>query len=76
VARLTTEDGRYYIATKSLKYNWGGFSGTYLKMNLLPNTKKTYNKLPKKDLQLVFPYKEIPELAGKNFRVEFTVVPE
>ncbi|HPN58985.1 MAG TPA: M12 family metallopeptidase [Chitinophagaceae bacterium] len=73
VARLTTEDGQYYIATKSLKFNWGGFSGTYLKMNLLPNTKKTYNKLAKKDLQLVLPYKEIPELAGKNFRVEFTV---
>ncbi len=73
VARLTTEDGQYYISTKSLKFNWGGNSGTYLKMNLLPNTKKSYNKLPKKDLQLVFPYKEIPELAGKNFRVEFTV---
>jgi len=73
VARLTTEDGRYYISTSSLKYNWGGNSGTYLKMNLLPNTSKMYNKLPKKDLQLVFPYKEIPELAGKNFRVEFTV---
>lgn len=73
VVRLTTEDGRYYISTSSLKYNWGGNSGTYLKMNLLPNTSKTYNKLPKKDLQLVFPYKEIPELAGKNFRVEFTV---
>ena len=73
VARLTTEDGQYYIATSSLKYNWGGNSGTYLKMNLLPKTSKTYNKLLRKDLQLVFPYKEIPELAGKNFRVEFTV---
>ena len=73
VARLTTEDGRYYIATSSLKYNWGGNSSTYLKMNLLPNMKKSYNKLPKKDLQLLFPYSEIPELAGKNFRVEFTV---
>ena len=73
VARLTTEDGQYYIATSSLRYNWGGYSGTYLKMNLLPNTKKSYNKLPKKDLQLVLPYKDIPELAGKNFRVEFTV---
>jgi len=73
VARLTTEDGRYYITTSSLKYNWGGMSSTYLKMNLLPNTKKSYNKLPKKDLQLILPYNEIPDLAGKNFRVQFTV---
>jgi hypothetical protein len=73
VARLTTEDGRFYIATSSTKYNWGGYSSTYLKMNLLPNTKKSYNKLPKKDLQLVLPYSEIPELAGKKFRVEFVV---
>jgi len=73
VARLTTEDGQYYIRTTNLKYNWGGNSSTYLKMNLLPNTKKSYNKLPKKDLQLILPYKDIPELAGKNFRVEFTV---
>jgi hypothetical protein len=73
VARLTTEDGRYYISTSSVKYNWGGYSGAYLKINLLPNVKKSYNKLPKKDLQLVLPYSEIPELAGKKFRVEFTV---
>lgn len=73
VARLTTEDGRYYIATNSLKYNWGGNSSTYLKMNLLPNTKKSYNKLPKKDLQLILPYRELPDLTGRNFRVEFTV---
>jgi hypothetical protein len=41
-------------------------------MNLAPNTQKSYNKL-KKDFQLIFPYSQMPDLGGKNFRVEFTV---
>lgn len=73
VARLTTEDGEYFIRTTSTRYNWGGFASTYLKMNLLPNVKKSYNKLPKKDLQLILPYNEIPDLAGKKFRILFAV---
>jgi hypothetical protein len=72
VARLTTEDGRFYIATSNLRYNWGGYAAIYQKMNLAPNTKKSYNKL-KKDFQLIFPYSQMPDLGGKNFRVEFTV---
>ncbi len=72
VARLTTEDGKYYIPTTNLRYNWGGYAATYLKMNLQPNSKKSYNKL-KKDLQLILPYNQMPDMAGKSFRVEFTV---
>lgn len=75
VARITTADGMRYILTSSTKYNWGGFAGTYLKMNLLPNTKKRYNLLVK-DLKLILPYREIPELAGQDFRIEFCVYQE
>ncbi len=73
VARLTTEDGSYYIPTTNKSFHWGGNAGVFLKMNLLPNLKKSYNKLPKKDLQLIFPYDQMPDLQGKKFKVEFTV---
>lgn len=72
VARLTTEDGMRYIMTNSEKYNWGGAAATYQKLNLLPNTKKKYNLLLK-DMKLILPYREIPDLAGQNFRVEFCI---
>lgn len=72
VARLTTADGQYYINTTNARYNWGGSAATYLKMNLLPNTKKSYNKVTK-DLQLVLPFNQMPDLKGEPFKVEFTV---
>lgn len=51
VARLADEDG-YYIKTDNQYYNWGGTAATYLKMNLLPNSKISYNKTAKKNLEL------------------------
>jgi len=72
VARLTTEDGMRYIATSSILYNWGGYAATYSRMNLLPNTKASYNKLVK-NLELKFPYDQMPDLKGKKFLVEFSV---
>ncbi|TMI64417.1 MAG: hypothetical protein E6H07_00430 [Bacteroidetes bacterium] len=72
VARLTTEDGMHYLSTTSTLYNWGGYAATYARMNLLPNTKASYNNLVK-NLELNFPYDQMPDLKGKNFKVEFTV---
>jgi hypothetical protein len=73
VARLTTEDGLYFIPTTNEKYSWNKFAATYLKMNVLPNSKVSYNKSVKKDLALFFPFKEMPALAGKKVKVHFSV---
>jgi serralysin len=72
VARLATEDG-YYIKTTNLYYSWGGTAATYLKMNLLPNSKVSYNKQQKKNLELFFPFDKMPELNGKKVMVVFAV---
>jgi hypothetical protein len=72
VARLTTEDGKFYIRTNKILYSWNGNAAAYLKMNLLPNLNTTYNSGFNK-LELIFPYSQIPDLQGKKFRVEFTV---
>lgn len=72
VARLATEDG-YYIKTTNQYYNWGGTAATYLKMNLLPNSKISYNKLAKKNLELFFPFEQMPELNGKKVMIVFAV---
>lgn len=71
VARLATEDG-YYVKSNGLFYNWGGSVAAYKKMNLLPNSKVSYNKL-KKNLELFLPFEYIPDLKGENVVVEFTV---
>ncbi len=73
VARLTTEDGQYYIPTTNAKYSWNNMAATYLEMNLLPSSKVSYNKGPKKNLELFFPFKEMPQLNGKTVKVEFIV---
>ena len=72
VARLATEDG-YYVKTDNTHYNWGGTAASYLKMNLLPNTKTSYNKMSKKNIELFFPFDEMPELYGKKVMVVFAV---
>ncbi len=72
VARLADEDG-YYIKTSNLYYNWGGTAATYLKMKLLPNSKVVYNKTAKTNLELFFPFDEMPELYGKKIMVVFAV---
>lgn len=72
VARLADEDG-YYIRTDNPYYNWGGTAATYLKMNMLPNTKTSYNKGSKKNLEIFFPFDQMPELNGKKVMVVFAV---
>lgn len=73
VARLTTEDGLYYIPTTNSKFSWNKMAATYVTMRLLPSTKTSFNKNGAKDLELFFPFKEMPELAGKKVKLEFSV---
>lgn len=72
VARLADADG-YYIKTDNAYYSWGGTAATYLKMNLLPDTKTSYNKGEKKNLELFFPFDQMPELYGRKVMVVFAV---
>lgn len=72
VARLVNEDG-YYIKDNNDKFNWGGNVATYMRANLLPNTKTSYNKV-KRNLELFLPYSEIPAMNGKKVTIEFTVI--
>ncbi|MBK9937356.1 MAG: hypothetical protein IPP02_03030 [Chitinophagaceae bacterium] len=72
VARLADEDG-YYIKTDNQYYNWGGTAATYLKMNLLSNSKISYNKTAKKNLELFFPFAQMPELYGRKVMIVFAV---
>lgn len=74
VARLVDENG-FYIPDDNNKYNWGGYVATYVKANLLPNARASYNKTTKKNLELFLPFTEIPAAAtGKRVTIEFTVV--
>lgn len=73
VARLTTEDGQYYIPTTNPKYSWNKMAATWLKMNLLPSSTTRYNAGDKKNLELFFPFNEMPELNGQKVKVEFIV---
>lgn len=72
VARLATEDG-YYIKTTNKYYNWGGTAATYLKMNLLPNSRVSYNRGTKKNLELFMPFDKIPEYEGDKIMIVFAV---
>ncbi len=72
VARLADEDG-YYIRSNNLYYNWGGTVATYLKMNLLPSSRTSYNKAAKSNLELFLPYSYIPNLYGQKVSVVFEV---
>ena len=73
VARLTTEDGLYYLPTTDENYSWNKMAATYIKMKLLPSSKASYNKNGAKNLELFFPFKEMPDLAGKKVKIEFSV---
>lgn len=69
-----SEGKYYYIRTDSKDFNWGGTAAVYLRMNLLPNSKITYNKL-KQNLELFIPYSKIPGgVEGKKIKIEFTIV--
>lgn len=73
VARLTTEDGLYYIPTTNDKYSWNKMAATFVKIKLLPSTKAGFNKNGNKNLELFFPFSEMPDLGGKNVKVQFSV---
>lgn len=73
VARLTTEDGQYYLPTTNENYSWNKMAATYVKMRLLPSSKASYNKNGQKNLELFFPYTEMPDLAGKKVKIQFSV---
>ena len=73
VARLTTEDGQYYLPTTNENYSWNKMAATYVKMRLLPSSKASYNKNGQKNLELFFPYKEMPDLEGKKVKIQFSV---
>lgn len=72
VARIANEEG-FYFKTTNKYFNWGGALAVYLKMNLLPNSKVTYNKTTANKLELFFPFKMFPELYGQKVRVAFAV---
>jgi hypothetical protein len=72
VARMATADG-YYLRTDNKYYNWGGTAATYLKMNLLPNSKQSYNKGTKKNLELFMPFDKIPQHEGDKIMIVFAV---
>jgi serralysin len=73
VALLTTEDGATGIITTNTKYSWNNIAATYLPMTLLPSSTAAYNKGTKKNLELFFPFKEMPALNGKKVKVMFLV---
>lgn len=70
-ARLVDEAG-YYIKTTNEYYNWGGTAAAYRKMNLLPNSKVSYNKTTK-NFELFFPFDQMPDLKGQKIIVAFAV---
>ncbi|MFZ9387031.1 MAG: M12 family metallopeptidase [Chitinophagaceae bacterium] len=72
VARLADERGFYYKSSNKY-FNWGGALAVYMKMNLLPNSKVSYNKTPQSRMELFFPFKMFPELYGQKVRVAFAV---
>jgi Astacin (Peptidase family M12A) len=73
VARLTTEDGLYFIPTINENYSWNKMAATYIKMKLLPSSKASFNKTGEKNLELFFPFKEMPDLKGKKVKIQFSV---
>ena len=71
VARLTDELGNY-ILDNNTRYNWGGYVAAYVKINVLPASKVSYNK-GKRNMELFIPYTEIPLRNGTKVKVEFSV---
>ncbi len=73
VIRLITEDGKFYIPTANVFYSWNGIAAAYIKMNLFSNSSISYNKGLLNNLEILFPYNQMPDLQGKKFKVEFAV---
>lgn len=73
VAILTTEDGKSGITSSNQQYSWNKFAATYVPANMLPSSNVSYNKGVKKNLELFFPFKEMPPLNGRPTKVMFFV---
>ncbi|MBL7730019.1 MAG: hypothetical protein JNM88_02485 [Chitinophagaceae bacterium] len=73
VALLTTEDGKKPIASTNTRYSWNNIAATYVPANMLPSSKISYNKSTKKNLELFFPFREMPALNGQKVKVMFIV---
>lgn len=73
VAVLTTEDGKQGIVSSNTNYSWNGMAATYVPANMLPSSKVSYNKAAKKNLELFFPFREMPQLNGQKVKVMFLV---
>ncbi len=73
VALLTTEDGQSGLTTTNTKYSWNNMAAVYVPVNMPASSKASYNKAVKKNLELFFPFKEMPPLNGKKVKVMFLV---
>ncbi|RYY54484.1 MAG: hypothetical protein EOO09_14160 [Chitinophagaceae bacterium] len=72
VVKLVDGDD-YYFKTENQFYNWGGIAASYVRMNLLPNSKRSYNRTTK-NLEIFFPFAQMPDLGDKQVKIEFSVV--
>ena len=74
VARLVTEDGKYFIETQSKTYNWNGAAAVFTPLRLTASSGFIFNKAGANNLELLFPYDQIPAAAaGKKINVSFSV---
>lgn len=69
VAQFYDEAGAPILNTAN-DYNWGGGVATYTKLNLLPNSRVSYNNGVKKNLELSIPVEQIPGYEGKKVLVQ------
>ena len=68
VAQFYDETGMP-IADNDDTYNWGGYVAAYTKLNLLPNSKVSYNGA-EKNLELSIPLNQVPGYEGKTVIVQ------
>jgi hypothetical protein len=76
VVALVVDEEDNYVKDDNDFYSWGGYAAVYPTLTLLPNSTKTFNKAPKKDLELFIPYDEIPVESGQKFRFHYRVALE
>lgn len=72
VVKLLNEYGDPIQTTKQ-EYNINGIIATYIPVNIPASAKLSYNNLPKKNLEIFFPYNKLEELRGKKVKAEFMV---
>jgi serralysin len=67
------DENRKPIPTIKTEFNINGIIATYLLVNIPAKAKLSYNKLPKKNLEIFFPYNKLEELRGKKIMAEFVI---